>query len=63
VSDKWLDSLIDSYEKRMGEYGGLRPLCKSVAKALEIAEQHPDAMARVSSSELISAAFAEESIR
>lgn len=63
VSDKWLDSLIDSYEKRMGEYGGLRPLCKSVAKALEVAEQHPDAMARVSSSELISAAFAEESTR
>jgi hypothetical protein len=60
VTNDWLDSLTKNFEKRMGEYGGLRPLCKSVAKALEIAEQHPDAMARVNSVDLISAAFAEE---
>lgn len=60
VTDDWLESLVQSFEERIGEHGGLRPLCKSVSKALEVAEQHPDVVATIDASEFVSAAFAEE---
>ncbi len=60
VTDEWLNSLVESFEERMGEHGGLRPLCKSVVKALEVAEQHPDILQSVDSAEFVAAAFADE---
>lgn len=60
VTDELLERLVSSFEARIGEHGGLRPLCKSIAKALEIAEQHPEAMAQLECDELVSAALAGE---
>ncbi len=63
VTDDWLKSIVGGYGKRQGEYGGLRPLCRSVTKALELAEQHPDAIVRLNACDLVSDAFTEESKR
>ncbi len=35
VTDDWLRGLVNAYERRLGEQGGLRPLCRAVVKALE----------------------------
>jgi hypothetical protein len=61
VTDEWLKGLVDAYERRLGEQGGLRPLCRAVAKALELAEQHSEAFARIQPAELVAVAFKEES--
>ena len=45
-ADQWIGAVVAEYEKQRSEQGGLRPLCRAVANALEIAEQHrcqPDA--------------------
>jgi len=62
VTDSWLDGLVEAYEKRLGELGGLRPLCKAITKALELAEQHPQEFASVDSRLLVSMAFQQESL-
>jgi hypothetical protein len=63
ITDDWLESLVSRFEQRMGEHGGLRPLCRAVTKALEIAEQHPDAVARIDSATIMSESFAAEATR
>jgi hypothetical protein len=60
ITDAWLNGLVEAYEKRLGEHGGLRPLCKAVTKALELAEQHPHQFASVDASVLVSMAFQQE---
>lgn len=60
VTDAWLDMLLVEYEKHMAEQGGLRPLCRAVAKALELAEQHRHTLAPQDAASLVSAAFREE---
>lgn len=56
----WLKSLIDAYEKRLGEQGGLRPLCRSIAKSLELAQQHPEHFATIEPRSVVAAAFQQE---
>src|SRR5262249_19102966 len=34
VHDAWLAALVAAYEARLGEQGGLRPLCRALTKAL-----------------------------
>lgn len=60
VTDMWLKSLIDAYEKRLGEQGGLRPLCRSIAKSLELAQQHPEHFATIEPRSVVAAAFQQE---
>ena len=43
VSDSDLDGIVAELEKRGGEQGGLRPLCRAVTAALELAQQHGNA--------------------
>ena len=60
VGDAWLKSLVEAFERRLGEQGGLRPLCRAIAKALELAQQHPDHFAAIDPRTLITAAFQQE---
>jgi hypothetical protein len=56
----WVAAVVTEYEKHRSEQGGLRPLCRAVANALEIAEQHrrqPDAG---DAPKLVAAAFRED---
>lgn len=61
VCDAWLQSLVDAYERRLGEQGGLRPLCRAIAKSLELAQQHPEHFAAIDPRALVAAAFQQES--
>src|SRR6266849_1047171 len=62
VTDAWLNGLLANYESRKGELGGLRPLCRAITKALELAQQHPHEFAAVDPRDLVARAFQEESI-
>jgi hypothetical protein len=60
VTDEFLAALVAAYELRMGEQGGLRPLCRSIATALEIAQQHPAEFSQVTPKTIVAAAFQQE---
>lgn len=60
VTDAWLEQIVSEFEKHSGERGGLRPLCKAVAKSLEMAQQHPAALVPQAAQALVSTAFREE---
>ncbi|HEU4768762.1 MAG TPA: BREX system ATP-binding domain-containing protein [Pyrinomonadaceae bacterium] len=62
VDDNWLDSLVEAFDQRRGEQGGLRPLCKAIAKALELAHQHPVEFSRLEPRQIVAAAFQPESV-
>lgn len=62
VDNNLLDSIVAAFDQRRGEHGGLRPLCRAVAKALELAHQHPDAFPSLEPSQLIASAFQQESV-
>jgi hypothetical protein len=61
VTDAWLTNLAAAYEKRLGERGGLRPLCKTITAGLEIAHQHPAQFASINPATLLDSAFKQES--
>lgn len=60
VTDAWLKMLVDAYERRLGEQGGLRPLCRAIAKSLELAQQHPHDFAAIDPCTVVAAAFQQE---
>jgi hypothetical protein len=60
VTDAWLTNLVAAYEKRRGEQGGLRPLCRAVATALELAHQHAEKFSSINPATLLASAFQQE---
>lgn len=62
VDDDWLESIVAAYEQRRGELGGLRPLCRAVAKSLELANQHPEAFSKIEAANVVASSFQEESV-
>jgi hypothetical protein len=61
VHDAWLAALVAAYEARLGEQGGLRPLCRALTKALELAQQHPTEFSQLDPRALVAQAFRQES--
>jgi hypothetical protein len=45
ITDELLNHIVADCEKRQGEQGGLRPLCKAITLALDLVEQHRAALA------------------
>lgn len=41
VTDDDLNAIVAEFEKRAGEQGGLRPLCRAIATTLDLAQQDP----------------------
>ena len=60
VPDAWLDRLVAEYEKQSAELGGLRPLCRSVSTALDLAQQHPDRFGEMDGARIVSASLDDE---
>jgi hypothetical protein len=61
VTDGWLDAIVTEYEKHQTERGGLRPLCRAIANALDLAEQHKQQLKDPDVANLVSGAFREDS--
>lgn len=62
VNDDWLEGIVVAFDQRRGELGGLRPLCRAVAKSLELAHQHPDAFSSLEPKQLVASSFQQESL-
>jgi hypothetical protein len=60
VTDSWLDTVAAEYEKHKAEQGGLRPLCRTLANALDLAEQHRHQLTTPEATQLVSRAYREE---
>lgn len=62
VDDDWLESIVVAFDHRRGELGGLRPLCRAVAKSLQLAHQHPDTFSGLEPKHLVASSFQQESL-
>lgn len=63
IPDEWLDRIVAECEKRSGELGGLRPLCRSISTALELAQQYPDRIAELDGARIVSDSLDAEVLR
>ncbi len=59
-ADRWVAAVVTEYEKHRSEQGGLRPLCRAVANALDIAEQHRGQPDPEDAPKVVAAAFRED---